>query len=144
MPTMFCDETRALIAPSRCDWLTKSVYRCQGRFPIHFRSWLSGTGLCSYRVRGVDGSCAKRRILYGRYAANIHTYYWYSITPHSFIPGLKPSCSANPSHRSLCLFSSGLTTWIPRTVYWHFWAYLFLFVSFFRFPLFSCWFRAED
>jgi len=24
-----------------------------------------------------------------------------SFTPHSFIPGLKPSFSANPSHRSL-------------------------------------------
>ena len=35
-------------------------------------------------------------------AANIHTYYYqYSITPHSFIPGLKPSFSANPSHHSI-------------------------------------------
>ena len=30
--------------------------------------------------------------------------------PHSFIPGLKPSFSANPSHRSLSFSSSGLTT----------------------------------
>ena len=38
-------------------------------------------------------------ILYGRYAANIYIYYYqYSITPHFFIPGLKPSFSANPSH----------------------------------------------
>ena len=38
----------------------------------------------------------------GRYAANIYTYYYYySITPHSFIPGLEPSFSANPSHRYL-------------------------------------------
>jgi len=34
---------------------------------------------CSYRVGGVEGSCAKHltiklKILYGRYAANIHTY----------------------------------------------------------------------
>jgi len=34
---------------------------------------------------------------------------------HSFIPGLKPSFSANPSHRSLSVSSSGLTTWIPKT-----------------------------
>ena len=34
---------------------------------------------------------------------------------HSFIPGLKPSCSANPSHRSLSFSSSGLTTWISPT-----------------------------
>jgi len=32
-----------------------------------------------------------------------------------FIPGLKPSFFANPSHRSLSFSSSGLTTWIPPT-----------------------------
>ena len=26
------------------------------------------------------------------------------LPPHSFIPGLKPSCSANPSHCSLLFF----------------------------------------
>jgi len=36
-----------------------------------------------------------------------------SITPHSFIPGLKPSFSANPSHCSL--FFSGLTPQISWT-----------------------------
>jgi len=30
---------------------------------------------------------------------------------HSFIPGLKPSLSANPSHHSFSFSSSGLTTW---------------------------------
>jgi len=34
---------------------------------------------------------------------------------HSFVPGLKPSFSANPSHRRLSFSSSGLTTWIPQT-----------------------------
>jgi len=34
---------------------------------------------------------------------------------HSFIPGLKPSFSTNPSHCSLSFSSSGLTTWIPQT-----------------------------
>jgi len=34
---------------------------------------------------------------------------------HSFIPGLKPSFSANPSHRSLSFSSSGLIAWIPQT-----------------------------
>ena len=33
----------------------------------------------------------------------------------SFIPGLKPFFSANPSHRSLSFSSLGLTTWIPQT-----------------------------
>ena len=41
---------------------------------------------------------------------------------HSFIPGLKPSFSANPSHCSLSFSSSGLTTWIPQTVYCYSWA----------------------
>ena len=39
---------------------------------------------------------------------------------HSFIPGLKPSFSANPSNRSPSFFFSGLTTWIPQTVYCYF------------------------
>jgi len=30
---------------------------------------------------------------------------------HSFIPGLKPSLSANPSRHSFSFSSSGLTTW---------------------------------
>ena len=37
-----------------------------------------GTGLCSYRVRGVDGSCAKHLTVEHYtviYAANSHTYY---------------------------------------------------------------------
>jgi len=46
------------------------------------------------------------RILYGFINFPSPTY--------SFIPGLKPSFSANHSHRSL-FFSSGLTTWIPQT-----------------------------
>jgi len=38
-----------------------------------------GTGLCSYRVRGVVWQLCKAfncRILYGRHAANIHTYHY--------------------------------------------------------------------
>ena len=38
------------------------------------------------------------------------------IATHSSTPGLKPSFSANPSHRSLPFSSSGLTPLIPRTV----------------------------
>jgi len=37
------------------------------------------TGLCSYRVRGVDGSCAKHLTVESYtviYAANSHTYYY--------------------------------------------------------------------
>ena len=42
------------------------------------------------------------------------------LPPHSFIPGLIPSFSANSSHRSLSFSSSGLTPRIPQTVYRYF------------------------
>jgi len=38
------------------------------------------TGLCSYRVRGVDGSCAEHLTVESYtaiYATNSHTYYYY-------------------------------------------------------------------
>jgi len=41
-----------------------------------------------------------------------HQFFWPSPS-HSFIPGLKPSFSANHFHCSLSISSSGLTTWIP-------------------------------
>ena len=45
------------------------------------------------------------------YAANSHTYYIsFSSPTHAFIPGLKPSFSANPSYCSLSFSSSALTT----------------------------------
>jgi len=48
-----------------------------------------------------------------------HTYKSSSIPspPHSFIPGLKPSFSANPSHRSLSFSSPGLTTRVARRLF---------------------------
>ena len=48
-------------------------------------------------------------ILYGHYAAEIYTYFS-SIpsTPHSFISGLKPSFSVNPSHRSIPFYRAML------------------------------------
>jgi len=53
----------------------------------------------------------------------------FSSPTHSFIPGLKPSFSASPSHFSLSFSSSGLSTWFPR-LYCYFWAYPFLLFSF--------------
>ena len=47
---------------------------------------------------------------------------------HSFIPGLKFSFSANPSHHSLSFSSSGLTTWIPPDFCCYFWPYPFYFL----------------
>jgi len=69
-----------------------------------------GTCLCSYRVRGVDGSCAKHltvesyrptivmllTVIGEVVLINIIIISFRSPT-HSFIPGLKPSFSANPS-----------------------------------------------
>ena len=62
--------------------------------------------------------------------ASVATSNLIESTPHSFIRGLKPSFSANPSHRSLPFL---LQDWLHglRTVYRYFWAYLF-------FYLFSC------
>jgi len=85
--------------------------------PLEWRS--AGTGLCSYRVRGVDGSCAKRLTVEFYTVVMLLTFILIIISipspTHSFIPRFKPSFSANPSHRSLSFSSSGLTTWIPRT-----------------------------
>ena len=66
------------------------------------------------------------------------------ITPHSFIPGLKPPflqiLPTVPSFSSL-----GLTPRIPRTVYWYFWTNLnFAFLVFFFFHYISFWLRAAD
>ena len=80
----------------------------------------------SYRVRGVDGSCAKHLTVQSYSVIMLLTFIFIIIIismpspTHSFIPGLKPSFSANPSHRSLSFSSSGLTTWIPQTVYCYF------------------------
>ena len=61
--------------------------------------------------------------------------------PHSFIPGLKPSFSANLSHRSLPFLLPqipGLFTAILLSIS------VLYFLVFFCFPLFNCWFRAVD
>ena len=45
--------------------------------PLEWRS--AGTGLCSCRVRGVDGSCTKHLIVESYmviYASNSYTYYY--------------------------------------------------------------------
>ena len=87
-------------------------------------SAFGGTGLCSYRVRGVDGSCAKHLTVESYRVvlllAVILIIINFASPTHSFIPCLKPSFSANPSHHSLSFSSSGLTTWIPQTVYCYF------------------------
>jgi len=70
------------------------------------------------------------RILYGRYlptaivglqrVKRVLIFFFLLLVFQAFIPGLKHSFSANPSHCSLFFSSSGLTTWIPQTVYCYF------------------------
>ena len=67
-----------------------------------------GTGLCSYSVRGVDGSCAEHLTLES--FTDIICQQSYLLLfgipspTHSYIPGLKLPFSANPSHRSPSFF----------------------------------------
>ena len=67
-----------------------------------------GTGLCSYRVRGVDGSCTEHLTVesYMVFICKQSYLLLFGIPSptHSFIPGLKPSFSANPSHCSPSFF----------------------------------------
>ena len=67
-----------------------------------------GTGLCSYRVRGVDGSCAEHLTVESyTIIISLQSYLLLFGIPsptHSFITGLKPSFSANLSHCSPSFF----------------------------------------
>ena len=59
---------------------------------------------CSYRVRGVEGSCANHLAIECYMVVMLLAFIFIISMPspsHSFISGLKPSFSANPSHRSL-------------------------------------------
>jgi len=72
--------------------------------------------MCSYRVRGVDGICAEHLAVefYTVMLTVILIIISFPPPSHSFIPGLKPSFSANPSH---CSFSFCFRTdyMIPQT-----------------------------
>jgi len=68
--------------------------RRSGRAALsHSGAWISvrGAGLCSYRVRGVDGSCAKHLTVESYTVAMLLTFIIISSIPsprHSFIPDL--------------------------------------------------------
>ena len=108
-----------------------------------------GSGLCSYHVRGVDGICAEHLpvVSYVVFICQQSYLLLFGIPSptHSFIPGLKPSFSANPSHCSpsflLLKYSlqgfPGLFTVISEHI-------CFSTFSFSVFTLFSCRFRAVD
>ena len=61
--------------------------------------------VCPYRVRGVEGRCAKQLTIEFYTVVMLLTFILVIMSipspPHSFIPDLKPSFSANPFHRSL-------------------------------------------
>jgi len=69
--------------------------------------------LCSCRVRGVEGSCAKHLTIEFYTVVMLLTFILIIISipspPHSFISGLKPSFSANPSQ---CSLPSLLQDWL--------------------------------
>ena len=67
-----------------------------------------------------------------------------SVTPHSFIPGLKLSFSANSSHRSLSFLCQDRLHGFPELFADTFEHICFLLFNFSFFHLFSCWFRAAD
>ena len=64
-----------------------------------------GTSLCSYRVRGVDGTWAKHLTVEFYTVVMLLSVILIIISipspPYSVIPGLKPSFSANIFHHSL-------------------------------------------
>jgi len=78
------------------------------------------TGLCSYRVRDVDGSCAKHltvEFYMVIYAANSYTYYYYQffITHSLFHSRLKTFlfCKSFPLQRFFFFFTTDYM--IPQT-----------------------------
>jgi len=103
----------------------------------------AGLAFGRHRVKGVDGSCAKHLTVESYTVVMLLTVILIiiiiSFPPinHSFIPGLRPSFSANPSHRSLSFSSSsGLTTWILQiftVTSEHIRFYFFVFFLFYTF-----------
>jgi len=76
--------------------------------------------LCRVMLTWVTGSAQINRVLVSFMLLTVILIIISFPSPtHSFIPGLKPSFSANRAHRSLS-FSSGLTTWIPPDFYYYF------------------------
>jgi len=116
--------------------------------PPEWRS--AGTGLCSYRVRGVDDICAEHLAVESYTVFICQQSYLLSVgipsPTHSFFPGLKPSFSTNHSHCSpsfLLLLKyllrgfTGLFTVISQHI-------CFLRLVFLFLHIFSCRFRAVD
>ena len=124
-------------------------YELESR-PLEWRS--AGTGLCSYRVRRVDGICAEHLTVesYTVFIGQQSYLLLFGIpsATHCFFPGLKPPFSANPAHCSpfflllkyLLRGFPGLFTVISLFLN----IYVLYFYFFSVFTLFSCRFRAVD
>ena len=84
---------------------------------------LGGTGLCSYRVRGVDGSCTKRLTVESYTVVVLLTFILIIISIPSPLT-LSFQAQNIPFLQILPIVAflscSGLTTWIPHTVYCYF------------------------
>ena len=120
----FCNFSLTLFTETACIWPARFTvgFRCYIRTPpadtitrISIRTAglaFGGTGLCTYRVRGVDGSCAEHLTVesYTVFICQLSHLLLLGIPSptHSFIPGLKPSFSANPSHRGPSFFFFGI------------------------------------
>ena len=84
-----------------------------------------GTGLCTYRVRGVDGSCAKHLTVESLRSFMLLTVILIIISflspTHSFIPGLKSLfCKSFPLQPLVFFFRTDYM--IPPDFYCYFWA----------------------
>jgi len=108
--------------------------------PPEWRS--AGTGLCSYRVRGVGGSCAKHLTVESYTVVMPLTFILIIVSipspSHSFIPFLQnlPTVAFLFFIRTDSTDSPDITDTSERV--------RVLIFSFFCFPLFSCRFRAVD
>ena len=105
------------------------------------------SGVHCYRVRGVDGSFAQHLTVESYMVIIFQQSYLLVLVNLVFHHALTlpfQVCLHILSHRSLSFCSSGFTTWIPQTVYCHFLAYVFYFLLFLFFTLFSCRFLAVD
>jgi len=111
----------------------------------HSGAWISvrGTGLCSYRVRGVDGSCAKHLTVESYTVVVLLTFIIIISIPsprHSFIPDLNlPFLQILPT---VAFLSSRLYGFPRLFIVTSEHAGLYFLV--FLFYTFSCRFRAVD
>ena len=149
--TLDCMDYRSALCSVAAQWASRgervTVWRGGTESSVNTYT-ASENGYCNIYCPGVYGvirySKEKSSILYICSVPSTHNSYQPSPR-HSFIPGLKPFFSVNPSHRVLPFFLQGWLHGLPRTVYRYFWVCPFFTFYFSCFPFFfSFWFRAVD